>query len=103
MSKTFDRPIIIQKFNELSEDWEDAYKVHASINKAKANNEYLNGGAIQNKRTLIFEIRYFVGLEDVSYNLQSYRVLYMGVPFNLTDYDDFMLQHKTVKLEGASY
>ena len=103
MAKLFDRPIAIQKMNELTEDWDDVYKVHASINKAKANSEYLNAGAIQGKVSLVFEVRYFKDLEDISYDMQSYRVVYNGVPYNIIDYDDYMLLHKTVKLLGVSY
>ena len=103
MAKVFDRPIIIQKINESTETWEDLYKVHASINKAKSDNEYLKVGAIQTKRTLVFEVRYFKNLEDISLNIQRYRIVYQDVPYNITDYDDFMLLHKTVNFLGVSY
>lgn len=102
MARLFDRPITIQKINE-AEDWEDVFKVHASINKTKSDDEYLNAGAVQGKRNLTFEVRYFKALEEISYNTQLYRILYQGVPFNIKDYDDFMLQHKTVKFLGVSY
>ena len=71
MSKLFDRPITIQKINELTEDWDDVYKVHASINKAKSNNEYLGAGAIQGKVNLVFEVRFFKDLEAISCDMQS--------------------------------
>lgn len=103
MPKVFDRSIIIQKIDEITEDWEDVFKVHACINKATSDNEYLNAGAIQGKKNLTFEVRYFSGLEDISLNLQRYRILFQNVPYDLKDYDDFMLQHKTVKLLGVSY
>ena len=103
MAKTYDKPIIIQKINEETELWEDVYKVHASINKAKSDNEYLKAGAIQGKRNLTFEIRYFADLEDLSLNIQCYRVVYQGVPYDIKDYDDFMLKHKIVKILGVSY
>lgn len=102
MVKLFDRPITIQKINS-AEDWDDVFKVHASINKAKSDNEYLGGGAIQGKRNLIFEVRYFAALEDIACNIQSYRIVYNGVPYDIKDFDDFMLQHKTVKILGVSY
>ena len=79
------------------------FKVHASINKAKSDNEYLNAGAVQAKKSLTFEVRYFKDLEDISLNLQTYRIVYQDVPYNIVDYDDFMLKHKTVKLLGVSY
>ena len=103
MAKTYDRPISIQRINEATETWEDLFKIHASINKAKGDNEYLNAGAIQAKKNLTFEVRYFADLEGISLNLQSYRIVYQGVPYNIEDYDDFMLQHKTVKILGVSY
>ena len=103
MSKLFDRPITIQKINELTEDWEDVFKIHASINKTKSDNEYLGAGAIQGKKNLTFEVRYFKALEEISLNTQIYRVVYDDIPFNIVDYDDFMLHHKTVKLLGVSY
>lgn len=103
MSKPFDRPIIIQKINEKTEDWEDVFTLHAKINKAKTDNEYLNAGAVQGKKNLTFEVRYFKGLEDIDFNKQIYRISYQGNPYNIVDYDDFMLQHKTVKLLGVSY
>lgn len=103
MARVFDRPITIQKLNTKAKQWEDVFKVHASINKAKTDNEYLSAGAIQSKRNLTFEVRYFSDIEAISFNLQLYRILYRNVPYNITDYDDFMLTHKTVKLLGVSY
>lgn len=103
MSKLFDRPITIQKINELTEDWDDVYKVHASINKAKANSEYLSAGAIQGKISLVFEVRFFKNIEAISSDMQSYRVVFNGTPYNIIDYDDYKLLHKTVKLSGVSY
>ena len=103
MSKLFDRPITIQKVDELTETWKDVFKVHARINKAKADNEYLSAGAIQAKKNLTFEVRYFADLEDIALNLQSYRIVYRGVSYDIKDYDDYMLSHKTVKILGVSY
>lgn len=103
MARTFDRPLVIQKINEVTEQWEDAFRVHASVNKASSDSEYLNAGSVRSKQTLTFEVRYFKDLEDISLNLQGYRIVFQGVPYNITDYDDFMLMHKTVKFLGASY
>lgn len=103
MSRPYDKPIEIQVLNQKAKTWDPLFKVHARINKAKPDNEYLSAGAIQAKKTLTFEVRYFADLEPISLNLQLYRIVYQGVPFNIKDYDDFMLEHKTVKLLGASY
>ena len=103
MNNLFDRPITIQKIDEITETWADVYNVHAKINKAKTDSEYLNAGAVQDKKALTFEIRYFKDLEDISFNLSMYRILYKGIPYDINDYDDFMLKHKTVKMVGVSY
>lgn len=103
MAKVYDKPIEIQKLNTTEKRWETLYRLHASINKARNDNEYLSAGAIQAKRNLAFEVRYFRDLEDISLNLQLYRIVYRKVPYNIVDFDDFMLKHETVKLLGVSY
>ena len=103
MSKPFDRPITVEKIDEVTERWEPVFNLHARINKTKSTNEYLNAGAVQGKKNLTFEVRYFKALEAIDDNTQLYRILYQGVPFNVADYDDFKLEHKTVKLPGVSY
>ena len=103
MANLYDKPIVIQKRDEITEDWTTVFTPHAKINKGKTDDEYLSAGAVQGKRTLVFEVRYFKALEDISYNTQLYRIVYRGVPYNIKDFDDFMLEHKTVKILGVSY
>ncbi len=103
MKHPFDKHIMIQKINNATEEWIDQWSVHAYVNKAKNDTEFLSAGAIQNRRTLVFEIRYFKALEQISLNAQAYRILFNGVPYNIEDYDDYLLKHKTVKLLGANY
>lgn len=104
MSRAYDRPITIQTIGgEDNETWVDLYSLHANINKAKDNDEYLSGGSIQEKVSLVFEVRYFENLENIAYNTSMYRIVYDGHNFNIVNYDDYMLQHKTVKLLGVSY
>jgi len=102
MSRVYDKPITIQKVSEKTELWEDVYQVHAKINKASKDNEYLNAGAIQAKRSLTFEIRYFAALEEISFHTQAFRLIYKGVVYDIKDYDDPLLQHRVVRLLGVS-
>ena len=102
MSKPFDRPITIEQIDDVTERWTPLFKLHASVNKAKSNNEYLNAGAIQSKESLVFEVRYFKDLEQIRGKTQRFRILYQNVPYDIEDYDDFMFRHKTVKLLGVS-
>lgn len=99
---TFDKPIIIQKIDDTTERWTDAYRLHASVNKS-GGSEYLNAGANQSKANLVFEVRYFEHIEDINFNRGRYRIVYRGHNFNITDYDDFLEKHQTVKLLGTSY
>lgn len=103
MSRVYDRPILLQRINETTEKWEDLYRLHARVNKARDDSESLEAGAIRAKRVLSFEIRYFADLKEISLNTQLYRVIYDGTPYNVTAYDDYLESHKTVKLVGESY
>lgn len=99
----FDKPIELQKRNEISEEWEHLYDLHAHINKARNDSEYLNGGAIRSKIKRIFTIRYFSELEEIEANTQDYRLIYKNQSYNITAYDDYMMKHQTIKLLGELY
>lgn len=100
----FDKPIIIQKIDEKTEEWKDLFEkpLHARVNKS-GGSEYLNAGANRSKSNRVFEIRYLKALEDIDQNRGLYRIIYRGQTYNITDYDDYLEQHKTVKLLGVSY
>jgi SPP1 family predicted phage head-tail adaptor len=98
----YDKPIIIQKVDEDTEKWTDSYKAHARVNKS-GGSEYLGAGANQSTSTRVFELRYFKDLEAIDADRGSYRIVYRGQWYNITDYDDYLEQHKTVKLLGVSY
>lgn len=97
----YDKPIIIQKIDEATEKWTDLYNLHAKINKSNGS-EYLNAGANQSKSTRVFEVRYFKDLEAIDQNRGLYRIIYRGNTHNITDYDDYLEKHRTVKLLGVS-
>lgn len=97
----FDKPIEIQKINENTEKWDNVYSLHARVNKSKGT-EYLGAGANQSQSTRVFEVRYFKGIENIDYSRGLYRIVYRGYVYNLVDYDDYLEQHKTVKLLGVS-
>lgn len=99
---TYDKPITIQTQDPETEEWADRWKLHARVNKT-GGGQTLNAGADQYHATLTFEVRYFKALEELRYNPQLFRVLYRGHSFKLTDYDDYMERHRTVKLVGVSY
>lgn len=99
---TYDKPITIQKIDEVTELWSDHWSLHARVNKTTGS-EFVEGGAIQSQATKTFELRYFAGLEDIDFNRGLYRIVYRGHNFNIVDYDDYMESHQVVKLKAVSY
>lgn len=98
----FDKPVILQKQNEETELWEDAYRLHAGVNKSGGKQSYA-ADADQFHARLNFDFRYFAGLEDVRYQPQLYRLLYRGKQFQVVDYDDYMEKHRIVRMVGELY
>ena len=102
MSYARNVPIIIQKKDEETEEWNEFLPVHARIIKNKGS-EYLKAGAIQNVVEKIFDIRFNSKVREIEYNTSLYRILYANRKFNVIDYDDFNDEHINVKLVGVSY
>ena len=99
---TYDKPITVQVLDGSTEKWGDLLHLHARVNKT-GGGQTLNAGADQFHATLTFEVRYSRALEALRFKPQVYRVLYRGHTFKVTDYDDFMEQHRTVRIVGELY
>lgn len=96
-------PLTIQTMDETTEKWTDLLHLHAlKVNKA-GGGENFSAGAEQFKPRLTFELRWYKALEDVVYRPQMHRIVYRGRTYNIQDYDDYMEQHKTVRLVGEAY
>ncbi len=98
----YDKPITIQVQDPETEEWTDALHLHASVNKTGGGSKF-NAGTDQYDASLTFKFRYVKALENIAYNTQPYRVVYRGRNFKVVDYDDFMEQHREVKLIGEYY
>lgn len=100
----YDKPIMVQVQDLNTEEWVDAFgkNLHARVNKTNGGTT-MNAGADQYKASLTFELRYVKALEDINYSPQPYRILYRGRTFKVTDYDDYMEQHRTIRLVGEFY
>lgn len=99
---TYDKPIVIQRIDEATEEWSDQWPLHCKINKSSGT-EYVNAGADISRATKTFEMRWFPDLADVDYNRGLYRIIYRDHAFNIVDYDDYMEKHQTVKIKAESY
>lgn len=98
----YDKPIVVQVQDLSTEQWTDSLRLHARVNKTGGGQTF-NAGADQYRVSLTFEVRYCRQLEDIAYNTQPFRILYRGRKFKVTDYDDYMEQHREVKLVGEFY
>ena len=95
----YDKPIIIEKRDPQSGEFSEWLKLHARVNKT-GGGEREASGARRSAASLTFELRYVSLLFDIFFNTQDYRIIYRGAVFVINDYDDYMEQHKTVRLEG---
>lgn len=96
-------PLIIQRQHTGTEEWSDLLRLHAlQVNKT-GGGESFGAGAEQYKPRLTFELRWCKALEDVVYQPHLHRIVYRGRTYNIQDYDDFMEQHRTVRLVGEAY
>lgn len=98
----YDKPIVVQVQDLSTEQWSDKLNLHARVNKTGGGQTF-NAGADRYRASLTFEVRYSKKLEDIAYNTQPFRIVYRGRTFKVTDYDDYMEEHRTVKLVGEFY
>lgn len=102
----FKFPISIEKKDEETEQWSEHMKlVHARVNKntRKKGYETLAAGAIQIKRSLVFEVRHCPPIREIAHNTQLFRLKYDGQYYDIIDYDDFQENHRIIRLTGAFY
>lgn len=100
----YDKAIKIQVQDPETEVWSDVFdkNLHADVNKTGGGSKE-NAGAGQYRASLTFKLRYTAALEALKYSPQLYRIIYRGHTFRVTDFDDFMEQHREVKLVGEFY
>ena len=95
--------LTIQRIDPETEEWTNHLNLHAlQVNKT-GGGEVFNAGAEQYHPRLTFELRWCKALEKIVYSPQLYRIAYRGRYCNIQDYDDFMEQHRTVRLVGVAY
>ncbi len=98
---TYNMPIMLVRYNESTGEWEDAALLHARINKT-GGSEYWGSGAYQSKATLTFEVRYSPKVASIFLNTQLYRIRYNGHEYDVDDVDDYLQQHRCLKIMGVA-
>lgn len=96
-------PITIQRMDPETEVWADHLHLHAIQVNRSGGGETFNAGAEQYHPRMTFDLRYCAALEALRWKPQEHRIMYRGHAFNITDYDDYMEQHLTVRLTGEAY
>lgn len=105
MQKPFNRPVKVLKIDEQTEKYETwsvaPNHLHARVNtNYKRGVERLEAGAIQPKRSLIFEFRYSNQLSELAFSYELFALEYKGELFNIVSYDDYMEEHEVIRLYG---
>lgn len=96
-------PVIVQRMDPETEEWSDLLRLHAKkVNRSGGGENFAAGRETYHPR-LVFDLPWCKKLEELRYDTQHYRLVYQGQPFNITDYDDYMEQHLTVRLTGEAY
>lgn len=96
-------PIIIQRMDPDTEQWSNLLHLHALQVNRTGGGESFSAGRERPSPRLTFDIRWCKAVEEIRWDTQSHRILYLGHTFNITDYDDYMEQHITVRLTGEAY
>lgn len=96
-------PITIQRRDPDTEQWTDHLHLHAlQVNRAGGGEAY-SAGREQFRPRLTFDLRWCMALDALRWDTQNHRIVYRGREFNIQDYDDFMEQHRTIRLTGEAY
>lgn len=81
-------PILIQKLNIDTEQYENYYRTHANINKV-GGNEYQRASTNISNSTFNFKVRYCKLMEDVIFNTEIYRVVYNNRCYDIKNVDHY--------------
>lgn len=95
--------ITIQRQDPVTEDWADLLRLHAVQVNRSGGGETHSAGAEQYHPRMTFVLRWCKALEDIRWSIGAHRIVYRGHAFNITDYDDYMEQHLTVRVTGEAY
>jgi SPP1 family predicted phage head-tail adaptor len=90
-----DKKILFQKLNK-EEEWEDYFSCFASANIASGK-EYVNSGAEQSVNSVVFETRYVSRLQEIYLDTQSYRIVFKGKLYDISNVDNYKFKNESLK------
>ncbi len=93
----FDKPFELQHYDLTQHIWTSFEHLHGNINKAiSMGGQNPSDNAHSSRCT--FRVRYHAALDGVRSEIQHYRIIYGGEPYELTDYDDYNERRTIIKL-----
>ncbi len=91
------KPIIIQKLNAETEEWQNYYSCFAEVNKSSGK-EYFNAKTNITENTFNFKVRYIEKLSNIVFDTTGYRIIYKKNVFNIINADDKQERHINITL-----
>ena len=85
---SYNTPILIQKFKEKDEAWEDYFKTRANINKI-GGKEFFKALTNISSAAYTFKVRYSSEIQDIIFYPEMYRIVYDGKIFDVKNVDRF--------------
>ena len=101
----YDKPIEVYKLADDCEKytpWAVCPLLHARVNTARERDEYQEGQTTQHRSLLTFSVRYCSVLSEIFSLPQAFRVKYAGAFYDIVDTDDYMMEHRELRLKGMS-
>lgn len=97
--------ILIQKNKVIKDEnanhvmkWCDYYECYSYVNNLSGS-EYYEAKKTNTQNDVIFSIRYSSETKDI--DSKSFRVIFRGVPYNITFVDNVMYKNQTIKLRAT--
>ncbi|MFR9168698.1 MAG: hypothetical protein ACLVKI_08490 [Gordonibacter urolithinfaciens] len=94
-------PILIMKLNPETEEFEPYCRAHI-IDENKARSDESTEGRGQSTMAVIsFRLRWSRMLAPIEFAMEEYRLVWRGHEFDIQGFDDFMHQHRKIKITGV--
>lgn len=98
-SLNINKPVIIEKYNEDLEKWDEYHKCRADVRTVIAS-ENVSSGAVQSITETMFTVRYCNKTSLIEFDTELYRIKFRGAVFDLTSCDNDKYENKLIVMKG---
>lgn len=92
-----------ERRNPDTGDWEEWMTLRSLQQNSGRTQEYQSSSQGRTASWVTFRFRWNPELAKVDTRTDGVRMRWRGTLYNVKSYDDYMFQHRTVDVEGASY